>query len=202
MEQRSLRGQRSVRVRRDCLTRVQSKLLQNGFFSQRDFVERLSAQGQYISQATISNFLNGKAVDRTKFIMICEALGLKWLDIREFPPGQNNPAPSTDNPTEFSPLTKVFASPSQEQVLNITDSQKLPLTEILLEYPEGSVALDSPFYIERPPKEKQCYEEISKPSKKYNQALHKFQEIKRLLPQHFKYLMGHSLVRNSVRSRS
>ncbi len=35
--------------------------------------------------------------------------------------------------------------------------------ETALEFPEGSVALDSPFYIERPPIESDCYKEILKP---------------------------------------
>jgi transcriptional regulator with XRE-family HTH domain len=155
---------RSVRIRPDCLTRVQSALLRNGFFSQRDFVERLSTQGEYISQGTVSKFLNGKPVDRTKFIMICEALGLEWLDVAylEFPLEESNTPAQQNNSPEFSPFTKGPASSLQEQVLNVTHSQKFPLRETVLEYPEGSVALDSPFYVERPPKEKQCYEEISK----------------------------------------
>ena len=34
---------------------------------------------------------------------------------------------------------------------------------IALEFPEGPVALDSPFYVERPPLESDCYKEILKP---------------------------------------
>ena len=34
---------------------------------------------------------------------------------------------------------------------------------IALEFPEGSVPLDSPFYVERPPLESDCYKEILKP---------------------------------------
>jgi len=36
-------------------------------------------------------------------------------------------------------------------------------SEIALEFPEGSVSLDSPFYVERPPIESDCYKEILKP---------------------------------------
>ena len=35
--------------------------------------------------------------------------------------------------------------------------------ETMLEFPNGSVALDSPFYVERPPIESDCYKEILKP---------------------------------------
>jgi AAA-like domain len=40
---------------------------------------------------------------------------------------------------------------------------QLKPVETMLEFPDGSVALDSPFYIERPPIESDCYKEILKP---------------------------------------
>ena len=42
-------------------------------------------------------------------------------------------------------------------------NQIITAKEIDLEVPEGAVPLDSPFYIERPPIEQQCYQEILKP---------------------------------------
>jgi hypothetical protein len=40
---------------------------------------------------------------------------------------------------------------------------QLKPVETMLEFPDGSVALDSPFYVERPPIESDCYKEILKP---------------------------------------
>jgi AAA-like domain len=40
---------------------------------------------------------------------------------------------------------------------------QLEPAEAMLEFPDGSVALDSPFYVERPPIESDCYREILKP---------------------------------------
>jgi AAA-like domain len=40
---------------------------------------------------------------------------------------------------------------------------QLDPVETMLEFPDGSVALDSPFYVERPPIESDCYKEILKP---------------------------------------
>jgi AAA-like domain len=40
---------------------------------------------------------------------------------------------------------------------------QLDPVETMLEFPDGSVALDSPFYVERPPIESDCYREILKP---------------------------------------
>jgi hypothetical protein len=40
---------------------------------------------------------------------------------------------------------------------------QLEPAEAMLEFPDGSVALDSPFYVERPPIESDCYKEILKP---------------------------------------
>lgn len=48
----------------------------------------------------------------------------------------------------------------QNQNVGVTASDA---TEIALEFPEGPLALDSPFYVERPPIESDCYKEIVKP---------------------------------------
>ena len=48
----------------------------------------------------------------------------------------------------------------QNSITAVATSSK---SEIALEFPEGSVPLDSPFYVERPPIESDCYKEILKP---------------------------------------
>lgn len=91
------------------------------------------AESLQISQSTVSSFLNGRPVDFLNFTEICRALGLEWQDVANFSP---------DNE---------YITPSQQQD---TQSQ--------LELPEGQVELNSPFYINRPPIEARCYEEIKK----------------------------------------
>lgn len=51
---------------------------------------------------------------------------------------------------EYQNSTNAIATPSKSE-------------EIALEFPEGSVPLDSAFYVERPPIESDCYREILKP---------------------------------------
>ncbi len=48
------------------------------------------------------------------------------------------------------------------QSLEIVDRPR-PFSQVVLEFPEGPVSLDSPFYIERPPIESLCYDAIAKP---------------------------------------
>ncbi len=51
----------------------------------------------------------------------------------------------------------------QNQTATTVSSVPTSNAEIALEFPEGPVALDSPFYVERPPLESDCYKEILKP---------------------------------------
>ena len=51
----------------------------------------------------------------------------------------------------------------QNQTAAKTSSTPTSNCAIALEFPEGPLALDSPFYVERPPIESDCYKEILKP---------------------------------------
>ncbi|NEP00477.1 MAG: serine/threonine protein kinase [Symploca sp. SIO2E9] len=62
----------------------------------------------------------------------------------------------TLEPTDYS-----CAQP-QIQELELSESRQ-PAPETGLEFPEGQVPLDSPFYVERPPIESDCYQTISQP---------------------------------------
>ncbi|RUT01454.1 hypothetical protein DSM106972_065510 [Dulcicalothrix desertica PCC 7102] len=124
---------RSVILRKE----KQEKVLQRisgEFFSQQDFAEDLG-----IAASTISNFVNFKPVDRRYFVQICEKLSLNWRDYAVLP-------------NQLEPLEEIQQLAPQNPPSNTT-----------LEYPEGQMSVDSPFYIERPPIEQRCYEEISKP---------------------------------------
>jgi transcriptional regulator with XRE-family HTH domain len=48
-------------------------------------------------------------------------------------------------------------------VNSFDSATRIDTTETMLKFPDGSVALDSPFYIERPSIESDCYQEILKP---------------------------------------
>ncbi|MEP0820020.1 MULTISPECIES: AAA-like domain-containing protein [Trichocoleus] len=81
-------------------------------------------------------------------------------------------------PEELNPVLKkqseILAEPEPVQEVN-EGSEALPLVALeasrslqmvsssFLETPEGSVSLDSPLYVERPPIESSCYQEILKP---------------------------------------
>ena len=101
------------------------------------FSQQDFAEDLGIAASTISNFVNCKPVDRRYFIQICEKLSLNWRDYAVLP---NQLDPEDLQPAPQSPAS---------------------LTTF--EYPSGQISVDSPFYIERPPIEQRCYEEISKP---------------------------------------
>jgi transcriptional regulator with XRE-family HTH domain len=133
---------RSVKLRVEVIAKIQT-IVHNNFYCQNDLADELG-----FAQSTISNFINGRAVDRRKFQDICEKLGIEdWRELAEVPPQklaatvpiENLPTPAP--PTQRSVVTNAFA----------------------LETPEGSVPLNSPFYIERLPQETYCRAEIAKP---------------------------------------
>ena len=142
---------RSVKVRAECIVRVKTALMRNAYISQRLLAEDLG-----ISQSTVSNFLNGKPVDHSYFQEICEKLALQWQEIADLklPTEDILPSPSPLPPPEDN---------HREDTHKDGNHKAYPYPITSLEYPEGQVAISSPFYLERPPIEQRCYEEISKP---------------------------------------
>lgn len=101
------------------------------------FSQKNFAEQVEMAESTVSNFIHCKPVDRLKFIEICDKLGLDWRDYA----------------TSIQPKPQEPTPPNPEN----------PQPHIVLEYPAGQMELNSPFYIERPPIEQRCYEEVSKP---------------------------------------
>ena len=136
---------RSVRLRSEAIGRIQT-IVHHNFFCQNDLADELG-----FAQSTISNFVNGKPVDRRKFQEICEKLGIEdWRALAEVP--QPAPAAAQSQPDDL-PLPAPPLTP-----ITIAKPQQLPL-----ETPEGSVPIGSNFYIERLPQETYCQSEIAKP---------------------------------------
>jgi len=71
---------RSIKIKQSSLDSVKITLNRQGFPSQRAFADALG-----ISLSTVSNFLNGKAIDFVYFQEICEHLELNWQDIASNP---------------------------------------------------------------------------------------------------------------------
>ncbi|MBW4541064.1 MAG: AAA-like domain-containing protein [Myxacorys chilensis ATA2-1-KO14] len=68
-----------------------------------------------------------------------------------------NPATNPPlDPTDARKLTPVIAPPQATP----SPSPTPPMPPLRFEMPEGSVSLDSPFYVERPPIERDCYDTI------------------------------------------
>ena len=135
---------RSVKLRSDVIGKVQT-IVHNNFYCQNDLADELG-----FAQSTISNFITGKPVDRRKFQDICEKLGIEdWRALAEVP--QSSPS---------VPVAGLYRLPSP-----IPTPISLPIDtpdRCRLETPEGSVPLNSTFYIERP-QENYCHAEIAKP---------------------------------------
>jgi transcriptional regulator with XRE-family HTH domain len=136
---------RSVKLRSDAIGKVQT-LVHNTFYCQKDLADELG-----FAQSTISNFISGKPVDRHKFQDICEKLGIEdWRTFAEVPP--------KIKPVETTVLTELLIPTPPAQSIS-TDK----IERSLLENPEGSVPLNSNFYIERLPHEADCKVAIAKP---------------------------------------
>ncbi|MBD2435423.1 AAA-like domain-containing protein [Nostoc sp. FACHB-110] len=132
-------GGLGFRVRQDCINKVKdankTAMMKMGKKNQETFAHAIE-----IAPSTLSSFLNGKNVALGTFLQICQNLDLNWEDIADRP---NNPI--TPQVPQSSTTSILILSP-----------------DMSIKYPEGPVALDSSFYLERPPKEQDCYREISK----------------------------------------
>jgi transcriptional regulator with XRE-family HTH domain len=136
---------RSVRLRLDAMCKVQT-LVHHNFYCQNDLADELG-----FAQSTISNFINGKPVDRRKFQEICEKLGIEdWRALAEVP----QPAPA------LTPTPSNSPAPLAIYPIDLPENHT---GRGLLETPEGSVPIGSSFYIERLPQETYCKAEIAKP---------------------------------------
>jgi predicted NACHT family NTPase len=85
---------RSLKVAPQYIGKVKLALKRSGFPNQKALAERVG-----VVRSTINNFLNGKPVDYTNFVEICEKLGLDWqaiaADIEDTPPIGNGQFPNT-----------------------------------------------------------------------------------------------------------
>jgi AAA-like domain len=112
-------------------------------------------EAAHTSQATLRRFWRGLAIQRENFIAICQVVGLEdWEAIAadstlDLPP--ENAAESAESSNELFPQTSVEWQEAAEGVE--TEAPELP---------EGSVKLNSPFYVERSPIESRCYGAIAK----------------------------------------
>ncbi|MBD2183059.1 AAA-like domain-containing protein [Aerosakkonema funiforme] len=70
---------------------------------------------------------------------------------------------SEGKPTEIDVFTEQLPPPNWPDLSALENSQLPPVPVAAPELPEGSVALDSAFYVERPPIEDRCYETILQP---------------------------------------
>ena len=130
---------RSVILREEKQERI-LLCLRDRFLSQQDFAEYAE-----VAASTVSNFVNLKPVDRVVFINICEKLGVEeWRDYAAPPKRSSSNSNRSEKPVKLS----------SNRTSSVLDAP--------LEYPEGQIAVNSPFYIERQPIEQRCYEEITR----------------------------------------
>ncbi|MCC3498358.1 MAG: tetratricopeptide repeat protein [Microcoleus sp. PH2017_15_JOR_U_A] len=83
---------RSLRVAPEPIQKVKLALKRKGFPSQQALAREMG-----MARATISNFVNGKPVDFTIFVEICERLGLDWQEIANI--GDGNTPRETEQPS-------------------------------------------------------------------------------------------------------
>jgi len=128
---------RSLRVKQNCLDKAKLALIRNGFSSQRSLAEDAG-----FALATVSNFLTGKPVDYVTFEELCRKLALDWREIANL---------------DFEVLSQTIDKNTKISELIDANQDTSPC------YPNGSVPLGSPFYLERAPLEEQVNQEIRKP---------------------------------------
>lgn len=133
-----------IKLREDCKRKAKQARQLSGCHT----IVKLTLECK-VSEGTIYQFFKGERVSIENFQKICKRLGLDWREVCDMEEG-TIPLPDNDKVNAFED-TSPFLSTSQ-----IPD-------KITPERPDGWVALDSPFYVQRPPKEQDCYNEICKP---------------------------------------
>ena len=128
---------RSLRVQQAQLDVVKLALRRNGFPSQRSLAEDVG-----FALATVNNFLTGKPVDFANFEELCRRLALDWKEIANL---------------DFEVSSQTRDKNPETPDLSDTSQDTSP------SYPNGSVPLGSPFYLERASLEEEVYQEIRKP---------------------------------------
>lgn len=124
-------------MQQNCLDKAKLALIRNGFPSQRSLAEDAG-----FALATVSNFLTGKPVDYVTFEELCRKLALDWREIANL---------------DFEVLSQTIDKNTKISELIDANQDTSPC------YPNGSVPLGSPFYLERAPLEEQVNQEIRKP---------------------------------------
>jgi serine/threonine-protein kinase len=120
---------RLLRVRPQYISRVKSAVWRNGYSHTRDLAEDLK-----ISLTTVSNFLNGRAIDYNNFTEICRVLAQDWQEIVSLEKSSSNDVPTSKNVELELVINDLYHN--QEETF---------------------------IYIERPPIESSCYETVLQP---------------------------------------
>ncbi|NEP56920.1 MAG: serine/threonine protein kinase [Symploca sp. SIO2G7] len=126
---------RSLRVHPDFIIELREVIDRNKYQNQQKFADKAG-----VKREIVSNFLTGKPVDKWLFAKICKELKRDPQEIADLEDLSNSSDSHQDSDEEAGDT----ASPGNFEA----------------EYPEGSLPLDSPFYIERPPIETSCYAAI------------------------------------------
>lgn len=124
---------RSVKVGEEFIDQVKAAVQRQGYPRQKDLAEELG-----LSLATVSNFLNGRAVDCLNFQEICTRLGLDWKAIK-------------------------FINYDGNDKNSITDKNHQPRLEISFEQFPDEPEAENFMYVERPPIESICYQTLCQP---------------------------------------
>ena len=132
-------------------------------FGDRYTIEALSEVTGLAPNTINKIFYHHSSVDKSTLDRCFISLGatLDCRDYQDLPVAVENPTVDACHWGE-APDVSVFYGRDRE-VQTLTNWIERDPVETMLEFPNGSVALDSPFYVERPPIESDCYKEILKP---------------------------------------
>ena len=122
------RAARSLKVREDCIKKVKSAYTRSDYSTQKDLADDAG-----LGLATISNFIQGRQVDRMNFQEICFKLNLDWRDV-----------------AELSNSEDIGNSINSEQYLSSSNSEIVFVAEIEEQTNEDEASTDSPASLTQP----------------------------------------------------
>ena len=119
-----------------------------------------------VSTTTLRRFWEGRCIRQTHFKSICQAVGLEdWEALVDREALVCSSADKLTDNTDLTPLGLQARREQEEITKRDCDRARLETSERQLykAFQARPVALDSPFYVERPPIEWDCYHEIREP---------------------------------------
>jgi hypothetical protein len=116
--------------------------------------------GEKVTKTNIRSVLERRMVSQDE---LNSSKSIATRVVLSYPHHEQVKAPLTASDLPSNELVQLPESQTKALTANAQGLDHQPLSSVELEFPNGSVPLNSPFYVERVPHDSRCYQEVVKP---------------------------------------